>query len=749
MSLLDSEVDSDDDSDVECVTVPMFSPTPRGNRLLSISSLKDVLEDFLCCRQCMEAGSDNQLEDFVTYCGSNGCDVSTLFSNWKATKKPRKCTVTIDEVTHGLATDLIIHCNRCSTLGKVDRRGWRNHCTTVESKKNSNAALTKSVLCHYDINVRFCLATQLLGLGGEHASVLCAFLDLPEPQKWRRHFKVLEKVLCPAMEDIKNKSQENACQNEVALTLDATENVVEQTLVQHDVPLYRVRASFDMGWQVRSSGNKYGSCSGHAFLIGALNQKIMDSVVYVKKCATCTRHEACYGTVAGVKQHQCVRNYDGSSKSMEASALVKMLSRMPEEKGVSICCIISDDDSCGRARARHVTNGGQLTENVEEPTFLADPSHRKRVFARAIYNLANAPIKTSAVTKGLAGHIKNCYGACVKRNRHRSATELSEKVQNILEHICSNHTNCDEAWCYDKKAASLGKSLNPPKDHRINKKDEKTYLQLKQVFDQYANPSMMAQCNHPFSTQTNEALNNAVANVAPKTVCYSGTISLTCRIALVVGIHNMGHVHYLQSLFDVIGCTMTPILETFFIKKTIRKEYKQNYVNKVEVKARRSKKQRRTWQEIYKERTDTSYGPGIGLVASAPKKKRKQEPAEKGDSNTCKCGSTTHKRTTHRDCPLRKRKEAASKLTETLETPQPNTLMAETVITAGVSSARTQIPTPTKISREGGGYDFDCSAGEDYSESERIEYMRHLTNAICLRTLPTYKENEDNCDEGR
>ncbi len=88
-------------------------------------------------------------------------------------------------------------------------------------------------------------------------------------------------------------------------------------------------------------------------------------------------------------------------------------------------------------------------------------------------------------------------------------------------------------------------------------------------------------------------------------------------------------------------------------------------------------------------------------------------------------------------------------MTETLETPQPNTLMAETVITAGVSSARTQIPTPTTISREDGGYDFDCSAGEDYSESERIEYMRHLTNAICLRTLPTYKENEDNCDEGR
>ncbi len=113
---------------------------------------------------------------------------------------------------------------------------------------------------------------------------------------------------------------------------------------------------------------------------------------------------------------------------------------------------------------------------------------------------------------------------------------------------------------HDKKAALLGKSFKPPKDHCIDKKDEKTYLQLKQVFDQYGSPSMMAQCNHPYSTQTNEALNNAVANVAPKTVCYSRTLSLNYRIALVIGIHNMGHVEYLRALFNVNGVTITPII---------------------------------------------------------------------------------------------------------------------------------------------------------------------------------------------
>jgi hypothetical protein len=121
-----------------------------------------------------------------------------------------------------------------------------------------------------------------------------------------------------------------------------------------------------------------------------------------------------------------------------------------------------------------------LLETVEEPEFLADPSHRKRIFARAIYNLSSAPVKTSRVTKGLAGHLKYCYGACVKRNRHLKAEELSEKVANFLEHVCNNHVSCDAAWCYNVKPKEAGKVYSAPKDHRINKEiDKLTHLQLK------------------------------------------------------------------------------------------------------------------------------------------------------------------------------------------------------------------------------------------------------------------------------
>jgi len=332
-----------------------------------------------------------------------------------------------------------------------------------------------------------------------------------------------------------------------------------------------------MGWQVRSSGGKYGSRTGHALLIGAESKKVLDSVVYNKKCTICAKQER--RGVIDRQSHRCLKNFDGSSKSMEAAGLVAMLKRMPEQKSASVCIIISDDDSNARAKAQHICNGGSLPESIEEPRFLADPSHRKRVFARHIYNLANAPVKTSKVSKSLASHLKYCYGACIKRYRHLTAEELSIKVYNILDHICGYHANCDESLCYEKAAEKKELVYVPPRDHRIQKEDSKTYDQLLSIFHQYANVTQMEYCNHPYDTQTNEALNQVIATVAPKNVCYSGSISLMSRIAIVIGIHNYGHSNFFDRIFRQLGIMMTTTLERFLNQKEYRKEYKKNMMN--------------------------------------------------------------------------------------------------------------------------------------------------------------------------
>jgi len=678
-SVLSSHTLSDDSASTNDSSIE--ARKHNGNVIIHLPSLQATLNSIACCRFCAKNSHATTVEDFVAFCETEQqtvlesyetmpidqqieflrkkMDVRQLFNRWK-TQLNTNITATVpiqvgEPHTFGIATSFQLECKRCDILGNGSRWRWKNHSASYESVTRRMEALpTKSELCNYELNLRLCLAMQLMGVGGEHAKTLTSFLDLPESLKWPRNFRILEQFLHKSVEKIKCESQEQAVEKEIYLT-NTPDSPIEQSLVEDEVPRFRIEACYDMGWQVRSSGGKYGSSTGHGLLIGALSKKVLDSIVFNKKCAKCTKRKN------SNVPHNCMKNFDGSSKSMEAAALTRMLIRMPEEKGVSICSIITDDDSNGRAKSRHVCNGGILPDTVEEPTFLADPSHRKRVFARPIYNLSNLPKKKSAVTKPLASHLKYCYGACVKRNRHKTAEELSAKVHNILDHICGVHDQCETAWCYDKKAIEHNLPYNPPVDHRMDKeKYPETYQQLKEHFNYYASVEMMRYCTHPHDTQTNEALNQAIANVAPKSVCYSGTISLNSRIGLIIGIHNMGLHSFFDGLFTTVGMSMTNVLGSFLKWKELEKERKKTYQQRFDVKIRRSKSQKKALQDIYKERTDVSYGHAVGLPMNNNKRQRKASRVESSiddkQAKKCKCGSTEHLRVTHKNCPMNKKK---------------------------------------------------------------------------------------------
>jgi hypothetical protein len=86
-----------------------------------------------------------------------------------------------------------------------------------------------------------------------------------------------------------------------------------------------------------------------------------------------------------------------------------------------------------------------------------------------------------------------------------------------------------------------------------------------------------------------------------------------------------------------------------------KKEWKRSYQKRCDVKVTRSKAQKKR-QEVFAKRTDKSYRPCAGLNAGIQgKRKREME----GDGK-CKCGSSSHKRTTHKDCPMNKKREKSN-----------------------------------------------------------------------------------------
>jgi hypothetical protein len=166
---------------------------------------------------------------------------------------------------------------------------------------------TKSELCQYDINIKFCLALQLLGVGRQHGCIISSFLDLPESHKWPKQFSTLGKFLYPATEMVECESQEKASVEEAILT-NIPDSTIEQSLIEDDNPRYQVEASYDMGWQVRSSGGKYGSSMGHGLLIGALSKKVLDSVVFHKKCAVCMKNKGNAKNIIALKTMTGLQN---------------------------------------------------------------------------------------------------------------------------------------------------------------------------------------------------------------------------------------------------------------------------------------------------------------------------------------------------------------------------------------------------------------------------------------------------------
>jgi len=186
-----------------------------------------------------------------------------------------------------------------------------------------------------------------------------------------------------------------------------------------------------MGWQKQSVGNNYNSNSDHALMVGCHTNKVLMRKVYSKKCKHCevqrkkqnlprevTNKNDPSGEITpnNTPTHRCPKNYKGTAKSMEACAVVSMVTEMYDAGKNVIDVLLTDDDSTTRSNARHsfqevmTANGWTEKEKVEHwpktkggkyvadrgklpirvraiSKYLADPPHHGKSIGQAFYKL--------------------------------------------------------------------------------------------------------------------------------------------------------------------------------------------------------------------------------------------------------------------------------------------------------------------------------------------------------------------------
>ena len=144
----------------------------------------------------------------------------------------------------------------------------------------------------------------------------------------------------------------------------------------------KLTVTYNMIWKKRSSGSIHDSYIGHAFIIGGRSKGLFWMVIYSK---------ACWKFDAAEKRGEEAENLEGSSKSKEASEILKMVEDAFYNCFLIIDFIVINNYSRIRAILNHSPKGSwsqdvkstkeKLGEEIPETSFLADLSHRVKVLS--------------------------------------------------------------------------------------------------------------------------------------------------------------------------------------------------------------------------------------------------------------------------------------------------------------------------------------------------------------------------------
>ena len=418
-------------------------------RLMNWKKMQTGIASNLICK-CQ---ANNQVKEFIKYITNNNTSlsidsISRMAEEWESKKardiKNEHSIILSDKKGIGIAPLTTITCLKCTSEFPIEP------VTTKFAGKNYKGNWSKIQHCGwYEENVKVVLATLACGMGPVDAGDFLSFLDIPKMNSFsKQQFTRIENLVGKHIRDIAEQSMKDMLEEEINMTVEA--KWLDYEIFKKDKSSkVGLTVSYDMGWSKRSSGNRYDSLSGHCFFVGSKTRKIVKGLVTSKKCKTCSLAEA---KNESPRTHECPRNYEGSSKAMEADGALTLLKDLfrSTDKKVFLEYICADDDSSMRSLLRHETptsKKGRLPDDIPEPAWLADPTHRIKVASKAIFVLAALPKKQSTCTLIDAIRFKRYYGYMLKVNRGKTLEEICEAANAVVEHLFDNHKYCDSKWC--------------------------------------------------------------------------------------------------------------------------------------------------------------------------------------------------------------------------------------------------------------------------------------------------------------
>ncbi|XP_067664302.1 uncharacterized protein [Haliotis asinina] len=402
----------------------------------------------------------------------------------------------VEITSQGLGSTLKIICSACQASN------------LISTGKKQNRV--------FDMNKKLAAAMLHTGLGESDINNLLAALNIPTVS----HFMLdqRQKETGAVMEIVAKESMKDFVKEKIIFR-----NCDIMTLC---FPFFsspgsrRISVSVDAGWQKRGSGKCYDSLSGHCSMIGNKTGKVLGYSIRSKSCRMC--YEA-FKANRTPTEHDCKKNWDGSSKGMEPDMVSEMVVKAKEED-VHVTSIIGGDDATSITRLR-----ANIDKDIVKQS---DKNHVRKGLGNKFYQLQK---KHKTLSTKVIKYLQKCFNYMISQNRGNQ-DGISRGLTALSCHPFGDHSKCDDTWCrFLKSSSSNYKSL--PYGKALS--DLSLKADLKAMFDNYAiHKVRLASLG---STQANESFNKTVSSKAPKSRHYSGSSSLHFRVAASVAQKNVGH----------------------------------------------------------------------------------------------------------------------------------------------------------------------------------------------------------------
>jgi hypothetical protein len=333
----------------------------------------------------------------------------------------------------------------CPTILKesnIDSAGRSSRSVTSRSTNKYKAHESKFKA--YPINYSLVLLAHVLGCGPDSIGTIFAFFGIAPGRggvaKWKQledavgqaeqhtATAVCEENIADALVAYQDKAKEDY--KEWVATQDGQQSPQQsriekmQELLNLQDGRVGVTVGMDGAWQRRAIGFGNGnSMSGHNFCVDLKTKRIINFIVYSKRCTTCTRYNK-LGTPPPI--HRCSHNFEGSSKSMEADASVQhKVDLETKATGVYIHTLCTDDDSSVRANTRY------SLDDIARRDY-PDYHGRNKAITDWPYSESTVNGKTTRTYAKDTGHLPlQCYPI------HRYITDKNHRVRCIGKFLFS------------------------------------------------------------------------------------------------------------------------------------------------------------------------------------------------------------------------------------------------------------------------------------------------------------------------